>query len=112
MASQQPGDITAAIREKVRAGMFEFSRHATDQTIFRGIGVQEVRDAMAACEIIEDYPDDKYGPSCLVLGFTTARRPLHVHCSHPSRQILKVITLYEPDPSRWLQFRVRRQDDA
>lgn len=111
MANDQPGDITTAIREKVRAGMFEFSQHATDQTIIRGIGVQEVRDAMSACEIIEDYPDDKYGPSCLVLGFTTARRPLHFHCSYPSRPLLKLITLYEPDPSRWFEFKVRRHDD-
>lgn len=110
MANDQPGDIAAAIREKVRVGMFEFSEHATDQTIVRGIRVQEVREAMAACEIIENYPDDKYGPSCLMLGFTTAKRPLHVHCSYPSRPIIKLITLYEPDPSRWLEFKVRRRN--
>ena len=80
--------------------MLELSEHATDQTIVRGIRVQEVREAMAACEIIEDYSDDKYGPSCLVLGFTTAKRPLDVHCNYPSRPIVKLITLYEPDPSR------------
>ena len=52
MANDQTEDIAAAIREKVQAGMFEFSEHATDQTIVRGIRVQEVREAMAACEII------------------------------------------------------------
>ena len=46
MANDQPGDIVAAIREKVGAGMFEFSEHATDQSILRGIRVQEVREAM------------------------------------------------------------------
>ena len=111
MANDHPGDIAATIREKVGAGMFEFSEHATDQTIVRGIRVQEVREAMTACEVIEIYPDDKYGPSCLVLGFTTAMRPVHVHCSYPSRPIIKLITLYEPDPSRWLEFKVRRRDD-
>ena len=54
----------------------------------------------------------KYGPSCLVLGFTTAKRPLHVQCSYPSTPIVKVITLYEPDPSRWLEFKVRRREDG
>ena len=112
MANDQPGDIAAAIREKVQAEMYEFSEHATDQTIVRGIRVQEVREAMAACEIIENYSDDKYGPSCLVLGFTTAKRPLHVQCSYPSRPIIKLITLYEPDPSRWLDFKVRRRTDG
>ena len=45
-------------------------------------------------------------------GFTTAKRPLHVHCSYPSRLIIKLVTLYEPDPSRWPEFKVRRQDDG
>lgn len=43
-----------------------------------------------------------------MLGFTTANRPLHVHCSYLSRQIVKLITLYEPDPSSWLEFKVGR----
>ena len=90
--------------------MFEFSGHATDQTIVRGIRVQEIREAMAACEVIEDYPDDKYCSSCQVLGVTTAVRPLHVHCNYPSKPIIKFITLCESDPSRWLEFKVRRRD--
>jgi len=30
---------------------------------------------------IEDYPTDKYYPSCLLLGFTDNARPLHLHVS-------------------------------
>lgn len=91
------------IRAKIRAGQFEFSKHAVDQSILRGISVQELREAIANGEIIEDYPEDKYGPSCLILGFTQAGRPLHIQCSYPSR-----ITLYEPDPARWIDFKIRR----
>jgi len=29
--------------------------------------VRELREAIATSSIIEDYPEDKYGPSCLVL---------------------------------------------
>ena len=57
--------------------------------------------------VIEDYPSDKYGPSCLILGFTKTDRPIHVQCSYPARAILKVITLYEPDESLWIAFRER-----
>lgn len=60
------------------------------------------------CEVIEDYPGDKYGPSCLILGFTKAGRALHLQCSHPSRPLIKIITLYEPDPDLWTDFRVRK----
>lgn len=80
------------IREKIAAGLFEFSKHAVDQSILRGISVQELRDAMSAGEIIEDYPNDKYGPSCLNLGLTAGNRPLHIQCSYPSRQVLKLVT--------------------
>jgi len=96
------------IREKFAAGQFEFSRHAVDQSILRRISVRELREAMVAPEVIENYPDDKYGPSCLLLGHTLARRPLHVQCSHPSRPVLKVITLYEPDTNLWIDLKVRR----
>ena len=64
------------IRAKVTAGAFEFSQHAVDQSILRRISVQEVREAVARGEIIEDYSGDKYGPSCLILGFTLTDRPL------------------------------------
>ena len=47
------------IREKIARGQFEFSQHAVDQNIVRHISVQELREAIATGEIIEDYPDDK-----------------------------------------------------
>jgi len=96
------------IRAKVTAGLFEFSKHAVDQSIIRHISVQEAREAFSNGEIIEDYPEDRYGPSCLILGFTRGGRPLHIQCSYPSRPVLKIITLYEPDPQLWLDLRVRR----
>jgi len=74
-----------------------------------GISMAELEEAIGnQAEIIEDYPDDKYGPSCLVLGFTQAGRPLHVLCSYPSRPVLKIITLYEPDPNLWRDFWTRK----
>jgi hypothetical protein len=51
--------------------------------------------------IIEDYPDDKYGASCLISGSTKDERPIHIHCSYPSRLLIKIITLYEPSLQRW-----------
>lgn len=88
-------------RQKFVEDRFEFSKHAVDQSIIRRILVQEVREAIASGQIIEDYPDDKYGPSCLILGFTQAQRPLHIQCSYPSRPIIKIITLYEPNADKW-----------
>ncbi|XGB38865.1 MAG: DUF4258 domain-containing protein [Cyanobacteria bacterium LVE1205-1] len=76
------------------------------------IRVQEVRAAIANGQIIEDYPNDKYAPSCLISGLTQDQRPIHIQCSYPSRSIVKIITLYEPDRQRWnANFTQRRNSD-
>jgi hypothetical protein len=97
------------IREKFAHDEFEFSKHATDQSILRRISVREIREAIKVGEVIEDYPHDKYRPSCLILGLTRAGRPLHIQCSYPSRPLVKVITVYEPDSAEWVEFRTRRR---
>jgi hypothetical protein len=55
-------NLIEELRRKFSREEYEFSRHAVDQTILREISVQEIRDAVNMGEIIEDYPDDKYGP--------------------------------------------------
>jgi hypothetical protein len=101
-------ELITDIRAKIRQELFEFSRHATDMSLLRNITVQEIREAIAISEVIEDYPNDKYGPSCLLLGYTVDQRPLHIQCSYPSRPLLKIITLYEPNPDDWLEYRIRK----
>jgi hypothetical protein len=99
------------IRLKIAARQYEFSKHAVDQTIVRGIAVAELEEAISnRSEVIEDYPEDKYGPSCLVLGFTIGGRPLHIQCSYPSRPLVKIVTVYEPDPDLWIDLRIRKTD--
>jgi hypothetical protein len=95
------------IRQKLASDRFEFSKHAVDQSIRRHVSLQEIREAVANGEIIEEYPEDKYWPSYLIHGRTNKGRPLHVQCSHPPRQLVKIVTLYEPDPDRWIDFRKR-----
>jgi hypothetical protein len=98
------------IQVKIRQDRFEFSRHALDQSIRRRVHVHEIREALETGEVIEDYPEDKHGPSCLILGITERGRALHVQCSYPTRALVKVITLYEPDPARWIDSRRRRTE--
>ena len=97
------------IRTKIENRQFELSRHAAHQSIIRHITMQEVQETVENCEILEDYPEDKYGPSCLIAGFTKSNRPLHIQCSHPSRFLIKIITLYEPNPIKWIDFKIRRK---
>jgi Domain of unknown function (DUF4258) len=47
------------LRSKIAANQFEFTRHALDQSIVRGITVQELREAIENGEVIEDYEGRK-----------------------------------------------------
>ncbi len=73
------------------------------------ITTQEVREALSAGEIIEHYPEDVRGHSCLILGWTEDGRPLHVVCA-PKSDYLAVITVYEPSPKKWEpDFKTRKR---
>jgi hypothetical protein len=96
------------IRGRFARRDYEYSRHAVDQSVSRGISQQEIEEAVASGEVIEDYPSDKYGPSCLLFGTTRLGRPLHLQCTHPTRPKIKIITVYEPDPAEWIGYRRRR----
>ncbi len=96
------------IRQKLTEGQFEFSRHAFKRAVERNISDVEIRQAGQDLRCIEDYPDDKYTPSCLLLGFTLSRRPLHIQISYAESDCIKIITLYEPDPKEWYDFIKRR----
>lgn len=96
------------IRAQLSLGQFEFSRHAFKRVVERNISEQEIRDAGHNAAIIEDYPDDKYAPSCLLLGFSANGRPLHIQVSYVESEQLKIVTMYEPDPREWYDHRRRR----
>ena len=89
------------LRQKILRGQMEYSLHAVRQMVERDITPEEVAQTVLAGEVIEDYPDDKYGPSCLVCGMTKSSRVLHVQCTHPSRPLVKVVTAYQPDLAEW-----------
>lgn len=94
------------IKEMVSKDKYRFTRHAIEQSILRKIDVEEVKEAILNDEIIEDYPSDKYSPSCLVYGQTDRGRHLHIQCSLPPK--IKIITIYEPKPNKWTNYRIRR----
>ncbi|MGR3179485.1 MAG: DUF4258 domain-containing protein [Candidatus Anammoxibacter sp.] len=99
----------AGIVSKIKDRQYEFSKHAVDQSIVRAISVSEMEQAILGdALIIEEYPNDKYGPSCLILGYTLNGRTLHVQCSYPTRALVKIITLYQPDPRLWIDDRIRK----
>ncbi len=90
-------------------GEYYLSEHADERVSDRIINRREIAQAGAQANIIEDYPDDKYSPSCLLLGFTQANRPLHILVFLEDIELVKVITVYEPDPNIWIDDYTRRR---
>ena len=95
------------IRQSVQQSLLFFTDHAVRQMASRGILDTEAQEAILRGEIIEENPEDKYGPTCLIFGLTQHDRPLHVLCSAPPR--VRVVTVYQPDPDEWTEHRIRRK---
>ena len=51
-------------------------------------------------DVIEDYPEDQRGHSCLLLGFDAADWAIHVVCS-PKTEYLAIIMAYLPYEDDW-----------
>jgi hypothetical protein len=102
-----------AILEKIREAAQKrllFLPHAIRQMSRpeRMITSSEVRAVIVRGELIEEYPQDPRGHSCLLLGFGDANRALHVVCS-PKDEYLAIITAYLPDPAQWSEDYRRRR---
>ncbi len=99
-------DTLQKIQTKIHQGDFRFSDHAVKRMISRKIVREELEQAISNGEVIEEYPDDKYSPTCLIYGKSKSGRHLHVHVSVPRKVV--VITAYDPDPAEWDNYRTRR----
>ncbi|MBI3303651.1 MAG: DUF4258 domain-containing protein [Deltaproteobacteria bacterium] len=102
----------AEIRRCLANGRFtDHARREMDAEPLGSIRVEEIMQALDSGEIIEEYPEDKPYPSCLILGRTITGRPLHTVCAPalPEERLI-IITTYQPDPNRWEpDFRRRKR---
>ncbi|MFW6169461.1 MAG: DUF4258 domain-containing protein [Planctomycetota bacterium] len=106
---EQEGDILNRVRDAAR-GRILFLPHALRQMLRpdRMIRRREVREVIEEGEIIEDYPTDARGHSCLMLGKPGAR-PIHVVCA-PKDEYVAVVTAYLPDEDEWsVDFKTRKK---
>ena len=88
------------IRKRVEDGAYALTIHGFERCVERNISPDEIKYVILSGEIIEDYPKDKYGPSCLIFGSTEKGRILHVQCSIDP---VWIITAYAPtlNPEEW-----------
>ena len=96
------------LQHQLQTGSFEFTRHAFKRAVERNMSDLKIIESGANVTIIEDYPDDKYSPSCLLLGLTVGGKVLHLQVSRMNSDLLKIITLYELNENEWIDYKTRR----
>lgn len=97
------------IKQRVKKGEYYVSFTHTEKLRKRKICLEEIEEAISHGEIIEDYPRNARGASCLILGFTREGRALHMVCGKAGEEII-IITAYEPGFDEWEKdLRTRRK---
>jgi len=64
------------IQKKIGQGKYIISFTHTEKLRQRRIKAEDIEQAVKRGTIIENYPEDRRGPSCLILGFI-GKRPHH-----------------------------------
>ena len=97
------------IQSEIEAQTYEISFHADDERLAEGLKVTDVETVLSICELLEDYPEDPRGPSCLVIGTTREGKPVHVVCGRNLAGHLVWITVYIPQMPKWRDPRMRNR---
>jgi hypothetical protein len=66
----------------------------------------DLKTAILGGEILEAYPDDPRGASCLILGYSQ-NRPIHIVCGYTSTKWIRIVTVYIPKKPKWINERLR-----
>jgi hypothetical protein len=101
-------ELLRRIRGKIEAGEFRITQHAQQEMVEEDITLGEVIEAISTGTILEDYPQHRRGPCCLISGETGDQRQLHVVCT-TDLPLVVVITTYEPKPPKWVTPSRRRE---
>ena len=95
-----------SIAQKIQRAEYEISFHAQTEAHAEGITIFDLKAAISNGEILENYPDDPRGPSCLVLGYSRDK-PIHIICGCTPTEWVRIITTYVPRLPKWTDERTR-----
>ena len=96
-------DIIGCIIEAIRRDRIRITDHADEEAQADRLSLEEILSSVLHGEVIENYPDDRPYPSCLVYGDAFSEQPVHsVWAYNHATRWAALITVYRPDPERWL----------
>lgn len=91
-------------------GKIAWTEHVVIRLRERGIKRVDLLKCIYNGEIIKQYMDDTPYPSCLILGYDNDDNPLHVVIGLNVDILLSIITVYQPDLSKWENDYKTRKD--
>lgn len=97
------------IRQAILANRLRVTDHADEELAADRLTLDDVLNSIVNGEVIEDYPTDRPLPSCLIYGQSGDGTAIHSvlgYNSETGRGVL--ITVYRPDPERWVDWRLRK----
>ncbi len=101
------------IIDAIRHNRIRITDHADEEAQADNLSFEEIFISVLLGEIIEDYLDDEPYPSCLIYGETFSKEPIHsVWAYNHKNKWAVLITVYRPDPNRWIDWRTRRLKNA
>ena len=96
------------IINSISVSQVRITDHADEEVFDDKLTYEEIYFSVIHGEIIEDYQKDKPYPSCLIFGKNFSGEPIHSVWAYNSENMWAVlITVYRPDPARWINWKVR-----
>lgn len=101
--------MLAEILEAIEYQRYRVTDHADEEAAADSLTLSDILSSVARGEVIETYPTDLPYPSCLILGETPGGVTIHsVWAYNPDNRWAVLVTVYRPDPLRWVDWRQRR----
>lgn len=93
----------------ITAGRVNITQHAWQEMQNDKLSLDDVLSATRNGKLIEDYPLDFPFPSGLVSGTASENEPIHAVWAFDNKNAIAIlVTVYRPDPDRWVDFETRR----
>jgi len=88
------------IISRIEKDEYFFSEHADNERMNDNLFISEIEESILNGTLLESYPDDKRGHSCLLVGFTKEGKPIHSVCGVNGDRLV-IITVYIPTPPKF-----------
>ncbi len=94
--------ISDHIRKQLRDGNYETTHHAEKEREEEDISLKDIKNALINGQVVENYPHDPRGKSCLICGLSLDNKPIHVVCGYEEGFPIRIITTYRPQKPKWI----------